>query len=139
MIDGDPVRPAGISSTDGEHAVALTRIQEIRATLAAVGWPEPIIADSSNGGHLLYRVDLPNDAASRTLLEMVLAVLAFRFDGGHVVIDRTVYNAARIGKAYGTVARKGDSTAERPHPLSRLLNVPSNVHIDPRPLLEALA
>ena len=32
-----------------------------------------------------------------------------------------MFNAARIVKAYGTVARKGDDIPERPHRLSRIL------------------
>ncbi len=38
----------------------------------------------------------------------------------------TCANAARIWKAYGTVARKGDSILGRPHRISRILEVPSD-------------
>ena len=47
MIDTDPVRKAGISSTDDEHAAALERAASIRAWLAARGWREPVTADSA--------------------------------------------------------------------------------------------
>ena len=60
-IDFDPVRPSGISSTDAEHTAALERAQACRAWLASLGWPQPVYADSGNGAHLLYRIDLPND------------------------------------------------------------------------------
>ena len=39
-------------------------------------------------------------------------------------MDTTTCNASRIWKLYGTTARKGDDTKERPHRRSRLLNVP---------------
>jgi hypothetical protein len=65
-IDCDPTRPAGISSTDEEHALAIERAKEIRAALRAEGWDEPILADSGNGAHLLYRVDLPRDDGAFT-------------------------------------------------------------------------
>ena len=51
-IDLDAVRPAGISSTDEEHRAALDFALTIRDHLTAVGWPEPILADSGNGATL---------------------------------------------------------------------------------------
>jgi hypothetical protein len=126
-IDGDPVRPAGISATDAEKAAALDRVQAVRVWLLSEGWPEPILADSGNGGHLLLRIDLPNDAPSTKMIERCLEALAFRFDDDHVLVDQSVFNASRIWKIYGTVAAKGDPTAERPHRLAKLLNVPDQL------------
>lgn len=51
-IDVDVKRPAGISSTDEQHEAALQCINRIREFLTAQGWPEPVSADSGNGGHL---------------------------------------------------------------------------------------
>jgi hypothetical protein len=82
------------------------------------------MADSGNGYHLLYRVDLPNDRESLELVRGILEALAFRFDDDRVKVDTTTSNAARIWKLYGTTARKGDDTQERPHCVSRLLKVP---------------
>ena len=118
-IDCDPVRPAGIPSTDGEHDAALARARAIREALAARGWPDPILADSGNGAHLLYRVDLPADDGG--LLARCLEALAFGWDDGAVTIDRSVHNPARIWKVYGTVARKGDGTPDRPQRLAHSL------------------
>jgi hypothetical protein len=124
LIDADPVRPAGISSTDAEHELALARMHDIHVWLQGQGWPAGIEADSGNGGHLLYRVDLPNDEASTQLLKHCLEALAATFDDQRVTIDCTVYNAARIWKLYGTKACKGDDTPTRPHRLSRLREAP---------------
>jgi hypothetical protein len=124
LIDGDPVRPTEISSSDAEHQLALARAQDIRSVLAEMGWAPPVLADSGNGGHLLYRINLPNDENSRELVKHVLEAFAFRFDDAHVSIDQKVFNAARIWKLYGSVACKGDNTSERPHRLSRLLEIP---------------
>jgi len=53
-VDIDPKRPSGVSSSDEEHQGALTRAEEIKAFLMAThGWPDPIVADSGNGAHLL--------------------------------------------------------------------------------------
>lgn len=122
LVDLDPRRPAGISSTDAEHEAALTRAREVRAALAAEGWPEPLLADSGNGAHLLYRVDLAADDGS--LVRGALETLAFRFDDDLVAVDQKVFNPARIWKLYGTTARKGDDTPDRPHRLARILEVP---------------
>ena len=78
-LDFDPVRPAGISSTDAEHAAALQRAVACTAWLTAQGWPLPVAADSGNGGHGLYSIDLPNDDASKMLLKTCLEVLALYF------------------------------------------------------------
>jgi len=118
-IDCDPVRPSGISATAAEHDLALARAREIRAYLRAQGWPEPLLADSGNGAHLLYRVDLSVDDGG--LIAGALAALAFRFTDALVVVDEKNFNPARIWKLYGTVAAKGDHTPERPHRLSRLV------------------
>ncbi|HEV3109267.1 MAG TPA: phage/plasmid primase, P4 family [Candidatus Binataceae bacterium] len=123
-IDLDPRRAAGISSSDSEKAAAMARAEEIREYLAGLSWVEPIVGDSGNGGHLLYPIDLPNDDASRKLIERGLKALALRFSDEKVDLDIKVGNASRIWKLYGTVARKGDSTEERPHRLSRILYDP---------------
>lgn len=124
LLDFDPVRPAGISSSDAEHQAALERASTCAAWLTEQGWPAPIVADSGNGAHLLYRLDLPNDADSKALVEAVLKALAHRFDDEQVKLDTGVGNAARITKLYGTQARKGDPLPDRPHRMSRLLQAP---------------
>ena len=82
------------------------------------------MADSGNGAHLLYRLDLPNDQFATDLIQRVLGGIAARCAPDDVDIDLTVYNPARICKLYGTMARKGDSTADRPHRRSCILGIP---------------
>jgi len=60
LIDCDPVRPSGISATDDERKTAADIARQIGRYLRREGWPEPFVADSGNGYHLLYSVDLPN-------------------------------------------------------------------------------
>lgn len=118
-IDFDPVRPRGISSSDSEHQNAIARAFRVRDALRNEGWPEPIVGDSGNGAHLLYRVDLPSD--DRDVVKRCLGALALRFDDDAVKIDQSVFNPGRIWKLYGTVSRKGDDLTERPHRLARIL------------------
>jgi phage/plasmid-associated DNA primase len=133
-VDIDVKRPSGISSTDEEHAAALEGAGKVARYLSEEhGFPEPIRADSGNGAHLLYRIDLPNDEGSRALIERCLKALGAAFDRDPSEnqpgweIDKTTFNAARIWKLYGTVARKGDNTPERPHRRARILEVPETV------------
>ncbi|MBA3715434.1 MAG: hypothetical protein H0W76_23760, partial [Pyrinomonadaceae bacterium] len=139
FIDCDAKRPAGISATDDEHAAALQRAEEVRAFLRELGFPEPVYADSGNGGHLLYRVDLPNTAEVTALLKQCLAALRFRFDDTAIEIDSSTYNASRMIKLYGTLAAKGDDIPERPHRYTRLMNVPERLEVTSLELLQHLA
>jgi hypothetical protein len=138
-VDCDPVRPAGISSTEEEHAAALQRAKEIQDFLAARGWPEPIYCDSGNGAHLLYR--LPNLELDRAgaMVKDCLKVLAHRFSDNVVIVDESTSNASRICKLYGTLTRKGDATPDRPHRHSAILEQPDRAVPVPVAALEALA
>jgi len=129
LIDVDAIRPSDTSSSDTQHAAASAKATVISDALRALGWPEPIIADSGNGAHVVYAIDLPNDRGSTELVRNVLAALADRFDdpeGGsdRVIVDRSVFNAARICTAWGTVKRKGSSMEKYPHRRSGVVSVP---------------
>lgn len=138
-IDCDPVRPAGISSTDAEHDAALERAGQIRDSLSVGGWPEPIYSDSGNGAHLLYRLpDLELDRAG-VLVKACLKALAHRFSDQAVQVDESTSNASRICKLYGTQTRKGDAIPDRPHRYSRILEEPERAIPVPAAALEVLA
>jgi hypothetical protein len=140
LIDLDPRRPSDVSATDEEHEAAIQRGREIRSFLVGeLGWPEPIVGDSGNGVHLLFRIDLSNDTAAHELVQQCLRALAQMFTDDTVSVDESVFNASRIVKLYGTVARKGDSLPDRPHRLSRLLYVPETVSLVHEDLLRGLA
>ena len=123
LIDVDPVRDPYVSSTDEEKLLAYDKILAVREHLRGLSWPEPIMADSGNGCHLLYRIDQPSRDGGT--IERILRSLAEKFDDEHAKIDRKVFNPSRICKFPWTMTRKGDSTIERPHRWSRLLEVPN--------------
>src|SRR5215469_13169375 len=135
-IDCDPERVSGISSTEEEHEKALAMCRKIRDLLKALRWPEPVLADSGNGGHLLYRIDLPTSDSQ--LLKRVLEGLQ-QYNEPDVHVDLTLFNPSRIIKLYGTLACKGDNTDERPHRLSRILEVPDQLQEVSCEQLEAIA
>ena len=126
-IDIDPNRPSGISSTDQEHAAALTVAIMVKTYLIKLGFPADSIltGDSGNGAHVLVRIVMQNDDEGETIIKACLSALAVKFDDSQITIDRSVFNAARIWKLAGTLARKGDNTADRPHRIARLLDVPA--------------
>ena len=126
-IDIDAKRPSGVSSTDAEHEAALAKAEQIATFLSGEGWPDPVMGDSGNGAHLLYRIDLPADEAGLDLVKKGLEALALLFDDDQSTIDTANHNASRIWKLYGTVSRKGDSTETRPHRRSRILVLPDEV------------
>lgn len=136
LLDFDPVRPAGISSTDAEHQWALNLAMEVVAYLREHGFPEPVLADSGNGAHLLYRAQLPTDDSDA--IKNFLLALAGQFDTDHVKIDTTVFNPARITKLYGILARKGDDTSDRPHRASKLLEIPKALQPAPLEAIQAV-
>jgi len=139
LVDVDPTRPANTSATDEEKRAAKAIAKEVVAHLRDQDWPDPVVGDSGNGLHLLWQVDLPNDAASTALIKSCLLALAQRFDTDQATVDRSVFNAARVVKCYGSLACKGENTPERPHRLSRLLHVPKRIQVVERALLESLA
>lgn len=138
-FDFDPVRPSGVSSTDAEHEAALERARQVRDWLRERGWPDPILADSGNGAHLLYRIDLPNDPETLTLVNRCLEAVAFAWEDARITVDQKVGNASRIWKLWGTMACKGDNVPDRPHRRSRVLEAPERLDVVPRELLEELA
>jgi hypothetical protein len=103
LIDFDPMRPANTSATAAQVAAAKERADTCRQALKAEGWPLPMVCESGNGMHLIYPLDLPNDAESTALVKGALAGLAARFDTEKVKVDQIVYNAGRIIKLYGSV------------------------------------
>jgi hypothetical protein len=137
-IDCDAKRVADVSSTEEEKAAAGELTSRILQYLHEEGFAGLVLADSGNGWHILIPVDLPNDADSTALCAAFLSALAQKFDTGKAAVDKKLSNASRVLKVYGTVARKGSNTRERPWRMSRIV---SGGHHAPvaRALLENIA
>ena len=139
LVDLDPVRKRGVSATKREKKAADKLASKLVGWFKEQGWPKPIHADSGNGVHLACPIDLDNTAENTNLLKAVLAALDRRFSTERVKVDTTTYNPSRICKLWGTTARKGESTQDRPHRLSRLLSPARRRNPVPREKLEAVA
>jgi hypothetical protein len=68
---------------------------------------DPITVCSGNGAHIYLPVDLPNDEGSAALCKQMLKAFASKYDTDAVKVDTGVFNAGRITKVPGTIARKG--------------------------------
>src|SRR5215471_8614249 len=117
LVDLDAPRPAGTNATEAEKQGARDQAEGVRAYLKTRGWPEPMLADSGNGWHLNYRIDLPNDANATALVKGVLEHLKNIFP----MVDTANINASRVCKLYGGWARKGEHSDVRPHRKSAVI------------------
>ena len=86
---------------------------------------------------IYYRVDSPT--TDQDVIKNILNALAQKFDDDAVGIDKTVFNASRIVKLYGTLACKGQNTLERPHRMSRIIYVPAELEVVDSQVLDLLA
>lgn len=142
LIDVDPVRTSGDpkdNATAEEKEVARLVAVAIMDWLTELGWPAPLLIDSGNGWHLIYRIDLPNNDHAKLLVRNVLCALGDKFDTPAAGVDRSVANASRIAKLPGTWACKGPHSAERPHRLARTMFCPEVPEIVTAEQLEAVA
>ena len=122
LIDIDRVGNTKQPATDDEVTGALILAEAIAAFLAQNEWPDPILMMGGNGVHLYYGLsDLPNSDQSTAVIKGVLQALGKKFDNDEFAIDKSVFNASRITKLPGTVARKGTATEDRPYRMARLL------------------
>ena len=128
LIDFDPVRASGVNASDEEFELAHKKAQEVFKYLRNEGFSDPIIAISGNGWHLHYFVeDCMNTNENTDIIKRFLQSLSKKFTDDKVDIDEKVFNAGRICKLYGTMAKKGANISERPWRMSKLVYVPQDI------------
>ena len=121
LIDLDPIRPSGISSTDVEYRYALELANQIKNYLINKGIAQPIVASSGNGCHILIRIYEENNKENIAKIKNFLLALNSKFSNKYVEVDKTTYNASRICRLYGTISRKDENMSERPHRYSKII------------------
>lgn len=139
MVDIDPIRASGTSSSDEEISLAKAKGNEVYSYLKKMGFEEPLIALSGNGVHLLYCVGLESNQENKKLIKNCLEVLDLFFSDSRISIDTTNFNPSRICKLYGTLAQKGADTPDRPHRMSSIVNAPGKLIQNKKALLQKLA
>lgn len=127
LVDIDPVRPSGTSSTDEHIALSKETANKVYKFLNDQGFSKPVCGFSGNGCHLLYRVDMKNNDNCKKAIETFLKTLSVLFSDDRIKVDTANFNAARVCKLYGTLAQKGADTERQPHRMSRLLSIPKQV------------
>jgi hypothetical protein len=102
LFDSDSMKPTGAAATEAQRAAAHAHSATLEAALTAEVWPAPVVCDSGNGAHRLYAVDLPNDRETDFLISNLLHLAARKFDTEAVKLDKSVSNAGRITRLYGS-------------------------------------
>lgn len=127
LIDLDPKRPAGVSSSDEELGFAYQKAVDIYNFLLSQGFNEPIVGKSGNGYHITIPCKIAANDESTAVIKKFLQVLSITFSDDKVEVDEKVFNLARICKLPGTQARKGESTQMRPWRISEIIKVPDEI------------
>ena len=103
-------------ATSDELSRAEDLINKISDYAVEIGWSRPHKVMSGNGYHLYFTLaGLENDDESELLIKEMLETLAEKFDTEEFEIDTVVFDANRITKIIGTVARKGEEAPDRPY------------------------
>ncbi|HBY02289.1 MAG TPA: hypothetical protein DEG92_07125 [Rikenellaceae bacterium] len=130
LIDIDPVKSTGVSSTDEQVKIAEEVAVRILQKTKELNLPEPLKALSGNGFHLIFKIDLDNSDTTTKLVKSFIEALSEEFSNDFAKVDTMVTNPSRLVKAYGTHARKGDPTPNQPHRLASIVSTPE----DPQPI-----
>lgn len=108
--------------SDDEIEDVFAFIGRVETDLRAMYGYEPLTVFSGNGGHIYFPLEnIPNTQDTKVLCQTMLRALAGEYDTPTVKIDTSVYNAGRITKVPGTVARKGLETEERPYRMAHVI------------------
>ena len=121
LIDIDRAEKKTAPATDDDVEASRLVADSIKTFMEELGCSDPIRVMSGNGYHLYYLLaDMPNDEDSKFRVQQFLLTLAQRFDTDIIKVDTVVYNASRITKVPGTIARKGPASEGRPYRMAVL-------------------
>ncbi len=127
LIDLDPKRSSGVSSSNEELGYAYQKAVDVYNFLLAQGFNEPIVCKSGNGYHVTIPCKIAANEESTAIIKKFIQVLSITFSDDKVEVDEKVFNLARICKLPGTQARKGQNIPERPWRMSEIVKVPDEI------------
>lgn len=127
MLDFDPVRPSGTSSTFEQLSYASMTAKKVWDFLFHNGFYDYVGCVSGNGYHIMLPCDLEANEQTDNLVSDFIKVISMLFSDENVAIDTQVSNRARLTKLYGTVAHKGEHSALTPHRTSCFKHVPQEI------------
>lgn len=130
MIDLDPKRASGVNSSNQELEYAHKKAVAVYRFLRDNGFNEPVVCMSGNGYHLMYACRIGVSQETDLLIERFINALAMLFTDEHVDVDKKCKNRARLSKVYGTTAKKGANSDDRPWRTSYIVKAPDEVKIN---------
>lgn len=139
LIDIDCKKPADTNSSDEEKELAKAVVNNVYKFLRDEGFEQPVICDSANGFHLLYKMAMKSTPENTETMKNFLKVLSMYFSTEKVEIDTTTFNPSRVCKLYGVFSRKGANTEDRPQRESKILRVPKEVRVTQNEYFEKVA
>ena len=139
LLDFDPVRASGVNASDAEFECAHRKAGDVFRYLRNNGFKDAAVCKSGNGWHLILRVNFPNDEHTTDVLKRFLQSLGKMYSDNEVEVDEKVFNAGRICKLYGTMAKKGANIKERPWRMSEIVYVPKEYEENDISLFERIA
>jgi P4 family phage/plasmid primase-like protien len=129
-VDIDPTRFGDEggkgAANEKEREWAHAALEQILTIAALYGFSEPVVIDSGNGYQVHFRIDLPNDDESKSIIKSVLEAFARLIDCDQGHVDTSVCNAARLARIPGSWNRKGKGSPDRPFRLARIVKVPES-------------
>lgn len=139
LIDIDCEKPSDTNSTDAEKELAKQVVNNVYKFLRDEGFEQPVVCDSANGFHLLYRQAMKSTQENTDTMKHFLQLLDLYFSTDKVKIDTSTFNPSRICKLYGVISRKGANTKDRPQRESLILRVPSEIKATANEYFEKVA
>jgi hypothetical protein len=126
LVDLDPPRPIKTSSSDTEKQATREQADRVREWLCSRGlararclWPI-----RGNGWH--HALPVRTCRTTRPLTRTWCASVSWRrLQQLFPMVDAGNFNASRVCKLYGSWARKGEHTEERPHRRSAIVEAPT--------------
>jgi hypothetical protein len=117
--EGNPYKRQSMPATDVELASSLEMSEGICDFFQSTFGVKPTLTRHGNGGCVYVPIQLPTEDS--ILIKELLAVLNEKFKTVHAHIDGSMFNPSRICRLPGTINRKGEATAERPHRMAAIL------------------
>lgn len=123
------------NATDEEHEEAKNVAMRAKEFLINMNFPQPIVIDSANGYHLVYKVDLSATQAHEKLLKKVLKALAEKVDTDKAKIDTVVADRGRKIKLPGSTNNMEEEFGR----VSYIVEAPEEEYIVTEAMLEEVA
>lgn len=121
-VVGLQVGGAKRNATDDEHAKALKVAESVEKFLTTMNFPKPILIDSGNGYHLLYKVHMKASQENERMLKNCLIAIGEQVDTNTVKVDTVVYDRGRKLKLPGST----NNAEEVGYRTSEIVKCPSN-------------